>query len=405
MAGAAAVAAVAALVWWARSRARTGEPGPLPGVRHGLVALVPLAAIAAAILLSTGATPTPAVAALDCATPPGHGRPAVGICRTSLGQLAAALATPRVAAAPVAGPSCAGADPVGYQDLTAAGLIRALRIDNVRSGILPAAAAADYARLAGGGAARYVTAVHAGSAPAILVAGLYRNGVEAEQAAEAVSHGVAVEYLTQLGVPAGTSIRVLRVGNATVFELTPSPRTRATALSREVVAAVNDCPITRVIRTPAGVDAAAHPAGASCGPVPGIPGGHGLTPAGLVRSLRSDRIAAEMWGPGASRTYGGLAGTGALGYVTSTTFGAVPATGLFVIGVYPSTQSARAAWNRTGRQRGVGARIARFNLPATSRFRSLNQIDNLVLFQLFRSTRLDEIVYDDMVDAGSACVT
>lgn len=139
--------------------------------------------------------------------------------------------------------------------------------------------------------------------------------------------------------------------------------------------------------------------------MPGIPGGHGLTPAGLVRSLRSDRIAAEMWGPGASRTYGGLAGTGALGYVTSTTFGAVPATGLFVIGVYPSTQSARAAWNRTGRQRGVGARIARFNLPATSRFRSLNQIDNLVLFQLFRSTRLDEIVYDDMVDAGSACVT
>jgi len=392
--GAAVVPAVALLVWLGVTRAG----GYRPGTRATLPALAPLAVIAVAILLVDHANSRPRIAPVDCAGQPGHIHPDVGRCRTGFADLAAALVPSRIGTTAVAGPSCGGRDPSGYDDLTAVGLTRALRADRVRSGVLPRTVADAYGWLAGMGAREYVAALHAGHAHAIVVAAVYPNTAAAERAARADSPRRLARYLGQMGVSRSLRFRVVLIANTAIFELDPSPQTTGTIVRRQIETAVVGCSLMRVVRTPPARDAVVKLGGNECGRV------GGLTPVGLARDLRSDHVPADVWGPEASRAFGRLVGTGASRYVTSGNPGAVPVTGLFVIGVYPSAAAARAAWNRIGREPGVGAYLARFDLPGSSRYQSLNDSDNLVMFQLFGSTHLDQVVVEDVVNDGSACV-
>ena len=157
--------------------------------------------------------------------------------------------------------------------------------------------------------------------------------------------------------------------------------------------------LTAVVATPPASDRLADPSGASCI----APGAEGLTVAGLVHALASNSIPAVAWSPSASGQFGWVAGGGALGYVTNPPGRRVPPDGLFVIGVYRTNAAAAAAWAQTGRMPELGRKLGAMPLPAGTLYRSLNENDNLVVFQLLDTSRNDDAVIGAISDADMVC--
>ena len=143
-------------------------------------------------------------------------------------------------------------------------------------------------------------------------------------------------------------------------------------------------------------------AGPSCTPIGGV-WKRGLTPAGVVRSLRSAGIAAQVYGPAAGTRFGWLAGPHAAAYVVSAPAARVPRSGLFVIGVYPTAHAAGAGWSAMGQLPGVSARLLPMYLQQNSSFQSVNQGDNLVYFNLFSAPKHPTVVDDAVVRAELGC--